>query len=78
MHLVANHTCAVSGATARGTTYCLAHHLRPVDGGFENLMMVIRYDDGYVHAGDAWRFDSRDVQILWTECRPASIEPLSF
>jgi hypothetical protein len=79
MHLVANHTCVIAGDSADGITYCLANHLRPVDGGFENLMMVIRYDDRYARADvDDWRFDSRELQILWTESRPASIERLRF
>jgi hypothetical protein len=79
MHITANHTCTIEGDTARGVTYCLANHLEAVDGGFENVLRVNRFDDRYVREGDgAWRFSARDVHILWTEIHPASIERLRF
>ncbi|HWF52857.1 MAG TPA: nuclear transport factor 2 family protein [Solirubrobacteraceae bacterium] len=78
MHLMANHTCELAADSARGETYCLAHHLRPSGDGWEDLVMVIRYGDRYVRPEDKWRFAARDVRIEWTELRPASVEPLSF
>lgn len=76
MYLVANQTCTVDGDAATGTTYCFANHVAPVGDGFENLQMVIRYDDAYVRDADgAWRFSLRDLNILWTEAHPVSLEP---
>ncbi|MHB1538608.1 MAG: hypothetical protein ACYCUM_10740 [Solirubrobacteraceae bacterium] len=40
--------------------------------------MAIRYADAYTRTPDGWRFMRREVRILWTEVRPASIEPLPF
>ena len=79
MHLVANHTCAVTGNDAQGTTYCNANHLRPSGSGFENLKMTIRYDDRYLRDDEhGWRFTVRDLYILWIEVNPASVETLRF
>jgi hypothetical protein len=78
MHLMANHTCAFEGERARGTTYCLANHVRRAGDGVENLLMAITYGDEYARGGDGWRFAGREVRILWTEVRPASIAPLSL
>jgi ketosteroid isomerase-like protein len=80
MHFVGNHTCAIDGDRATGTTYCLANHLRPAGGdAVENLRMVIRYDDTYARGADGrWRFTARDLTILWTEAVPADVAPLAF
>jgi uncharacterized protein (TIGR02246 family) len=78
MHLMANHSVAFEGERARGTVYCLANHVRPAADGVENLLMAINYGDEYVHGTGGWRFASREVRILWTEVRPASVEPLAL
>lgn len=78
MHLMANHSVAFGGERARGTVYCLANHVRPAGDGVENLLMAITYSDEYAHGADGWRFASREVRILWTEVRPASVEGLAL
>jgi hypothetical protein len=78
MHLMANHSVAFEGERARGTVYCLANHVREADDGVENLLMAITYGDEYAHGASGWRFAGREVRILWTEVRPASIAPLSL
>jgi uncharacterized protein (TIGR02246 family) len=80
MHLVANHRADVRGDEATAVTYCHADHLAPGgDGTVANLHMTIRYDDRCVRGADgAWRFAARDLTILWTERRPATVAPLGF
>jgi ketosteroid isomerase-like protein len=67
-HLVGNVWCTVSRDRGTGEAYCQAHHVRPRtdDAGPVDLILQIRYLDAYVRVGGAWRFASRDVQILWT------------
>jgi len=75
-HLVANHSCSISGAHAEGEVYCEAHHVRadgpvPVD-----VVLTIRYVDTYERGDEGWRFASREVQILWTREVPLTSGPL--
>ena len=39
-------------------------------------MLTIRYLDAYARHGDAWRFASREVHILWTSELPLASGPL--
>lgn len=78
MHLMANHSVALAGERASGSVYCLANHVRPAGDGVENLLMAITYGDEYAHGPGGWRFASREVRILWTEVRPASVAPLAL
>jgi uncharacterized protein (TIGR02246 family) len=65
MHFVGNHIAEISGDTATGVTYCMAHHLRT---DHTDLVMAIRYVDAYVRGIDgAWLIADRHVGILWTE-----------
>lgn len=70
MHLVGNHYVAFDGDDrATGEAYCIAHHLRDVDGVEMDYVMMIRYDDHYVRAGDAWKIKERRLNLLWDEDR---------
>jgi ketosteroid isomerase-like protein len=79
VHVMANHTIDLLPAgRVSGEVYCTAHHLRTVAGtGTEDLVMAIRYTDAYEHGPAGWRFSARRARILWTEQRPASLEPWS-
>lgn len=62
-HFVGNHLVSeLSGDTARGDTYCEAHH---VTGGSDHVL-AIHYEDRYVRSGESWRFGRRDVRIQWS------------
>lgn len=79
LHLMANHSTEITGDSATGETYCLAHHLRPAPGGrVEDLVMMIRYADRYARVDGAWKFAEREVRILWTEVHSASDDPVPF
>jgi ketosteroid isomerase-like protein len=75
-HLVANHWCEVSGATATGEAYCEAHHVRLDDGAAVDVVLTISYVDAYARTEAGWRFASREVQILWTRELPLASGPL--
>jgi ketosteroid isomerase-like protein len=68
-HVMANHTASVEGASARATTYCLAHHLTEEEGqeGGRDTLMLIRYEDELRAGADGWRFARRHVLRQWTE-----------
>ena len=56
--------------TARGETYCLAHHVHEVEGRRVNHVLSIRYLDEYERTVDGWRFAARRLVVDWTEYRP--------
>jgi hypothetical protein len=74
-HLVANHWCSVRGPRATGEVYGQAHHVFERDGQAMDLVLTIRYDDGYVRAAEGWRFATRAVNILWTSEVPVTSGP---
>ncbi|MCW2548822.1 MAG: nuclear transport factor 2 family protein [Mycobacterium sp.] len=73
MHVVANQYIDLSGDSATGETYCLAHHIREVEGkGLMNYVMAIRYLDQYSRADEGWRIAVRELQVEFTEDRPVT------
>jgi 3-phenylpropionate/cinnamic acid dioxygenase small subunit len=71
-HFVGNQTVALDGDSATAETYCLAHHLHPVDGRWSNFIMSIRYADRCVREAAGWRFAERVLTVDWTEERPVT------
>jgi hypothetical protein len=64
-HVVGNHRVELVGDTATGDVYCEAHHV----GGGRDRVFSIRYADSYRRTPAGWRFEHRDVNVLWiTEC----------
>jgi uncharacterized protein (TIGR02246 family) len=73
LHVVANHYAAIDGDTASGETYCLAHHVRDVEGqGPMDYVMAIRYLDAYRRTDEGWRIERRELQVEFTEDRPVT------
>jgi uncharacterized protein (TIGR02246 family) len=69
-HLVGQNLAEISGETAHGETYCLAHHIIESDeGGHDNHVMAIRYMDRYRKAAGRWLFAERRLVVDWTETR---------
>lgn len=74
MHLVGNHYVEFHGdSAASGQAYCVAHHLREVDGVEKDYVMMIRYDDDYVNVDGQWRIAKRTLNLLWDEDRPTKL-----
>jgi uncharacterized protein (TIGR02246 family) len=72
LHVVANHYSDITGDTATGETYCLAHHVRDVDGQAMDYVMAIRYLDAYVRTDEGWKLSTRELQVEFTEDRPVT------
>ena len=57
---------------AMGRVHCLAHHYQRTSNGPVDLVMMIRYIDGYDRTVDGhWLIADRQVVIDWTELHPA-------
>jgi SnoaL-like domain len=62
----------VDGVGAIGRVHCLAHHYQRTSNGPVDLVMMIRYLDGYHRVVDGnWLIAERQVVIDWTELHPA-------
>ncbi len=73
LHVVANHYADIDGDTATGETYCLAHHVRDVEGqGDMDFVMAIRYLDRFRRTDEGWRIERRELQVEFTEDRPVT------
>ena len=77
LHVVANHVVELDGDVASGVTYCLAHHVRDVEGpdgvtGPFDYVMAIRYLDRFVRTDEGWRIAQRHLQVEFTEDRPVT------
>jgi hypothetical protein len=60
------------GVGATGRVHCLAHHYQRTSNGPVDLLMMIRYLDGYDRADDgSWLISDRQVVVDWTELHPA-------
>ena len=72
VHDIANHTAQVDGDLAMAVTMAFAHHLEAdVEGGWTDRVLAIRYRDILRRHDGRWELARRDLQILWTEHRPA-------
>jgi ketosteroid isomerase-like protein len=59
----------IEGNTAKGESYCIAHHLT-VDGEKRMLMVAsIRYLDTFSKENGAWLFAQRKLMVDWTDTR---------
>ena len=71
-HFNGQSTVTISGATATGETYCLAHHVS-VEGDERTIMIAsIRYEDTFTKSDGTWLFSERRLYVDWTDTRPIS------
>jgi hypothetical protein len=68
-HFNGQSTVRLSGDTAGGESYCIAHHLTVADDKCTLMLASIRYLDDFVKIGGAWRFARRKLMVDWTETR---------
>ncbi len=67
MHFVHNNQVWIDGDTARGETYCVAHHLtRESDTRASNYIMYIIYENEYRKESGTWRFSRRKLNLRWS------------
>jgi len=55
--------------SAKGITYCLAHHLNVVEGVQKLMVASIRYEDEFSYANGSWLFSKRKLFVQWIENR---------
>ena len=68
-HFNGQSTVEIEGNTAKGESYCIAHHLT-VDGEKRTLMVAsIRYLDTFSKENGAWLFAERKLMVDWTDTR---------
>jgi ketosteroid isomerase-like protein len=69
-HFVGQSTIlTLTGNSATGEAYTMAHHLT-VNGGKRSLMVAaLRYDDTFVKQDGSWRFAERKLYVDWIEER---------
>ncbi|MCX4094667.1 nuclear transport factor 2 family protein [Nocardia sp. alder85J] len=71
-HLVGNTSYRITGTTAEGEVYCIAHHLVDGPDGTSDLALYLRYLDHYRRdAAGGWLIESRQGIVQWSERRPA-------
>jgi ketosteroid isomerase-like protein len=71
-HFNGQSTVEIEGNTAKGESYCLAHHLT-VDGEKRTLMVAsIRYLDIFTKQNGIWLFAVRKLMVDWTDTRPSA------
>jgi hypothetical protein len=68
-HFNGQSSVEIEGSTAKGESYCIAHHLT-VDGDNRTLMVAsIRYLDTFGKESGAWLFAERKLMVDWTDTR---------
>lgn len=69
-HEVHNQSISIEGGKATGETYCTASHLlnEPKDGA-QLMVWHVRYQDMFGKQDGRWVFQSRKLEIDWTEMR---------
>ena len=74
LHLVGNRLYELSGDTASGRVYCVAHHIDDNGAVPVDRVLYIRYRDKYRRGrGAEWLFEERSVEIEWSQCSFAEI-----
>jgi hypothetical protein len=72
-HFNGQSTVVLDGDRATGESYCIAHHLRQVDGQRTLMIASIRYLDEFAKQADgSWLFAERRLMVDWTETRPSN------
>jgi hypothetical protein len=74
MHFNGQITINISGDSATGEVYCLAHHLWTENGKRILMIMGIRYYDTYVRKNNNWLFAKRKLIFDFIDKRPSTSE----
>lgn len=74
MHFNGQSTIHISGDSATGEEYCMAHHLWTENGTRMLMVMGIRYYDTYIRKDNTWLFAKRKLIFDWVDKRPSTSE----
>ena len=69
-HLLGQQVLSGGPDTARGVTYCQAHHLLVEGDVRTDRVMHIRYLDDFARTPQGWRIRHRRLITAWTDDRP--------
>lgn len=72
MHFNGQSTVELYGDSAKGETYCLAHHLWVEKGQRMLMVMGIRYYDTFVRINGQWFFAKRQLIFDWVDRKPSN------
>ena len=70
MHMIGNQLGDWQGDTWQGETYCLASHVREVDGVARNWELAIRYQDTIKLVDGEYKYTRRFLKVVWESNRP--------
>ena len=73
----ATYRVAKDAVTTSGEVACIAHHLVVTGSEARDLVWMIRYHDDYRCVAGRWLFARREIEMLWSEERPADPPPLA-
>jgi uncharacterized protein (TIGR02246 family) len=74
MHMVHNDLVWIDGDTARGETYCVAHHLtQESETAASDYIMSIIYDNQYRKLDGRWYFSHRKLNLRWSKTEKVDI-----
>lgn len=74
MHMVHNDMVWIDGDTARGETYCVAHHLtKQSDTEASDYVMYIVYDSKYRKVDGRWQFSHRKLNLRCSQTQMVNI-----
>lgn len=65
LHFNAQNSVTLEGTSARGITYCMAHHLTLEEGHRKLMIATIRYQDKFVKLQERWLFEQRKLFVDW-------------
>lgn len=70
-HFNGQSTVTLTGDTATGESYTIAHHLFTADGERRIMIASLRYLDTFAKIDGAWYFKERNLIVDWSETRPS-------
>ncbi|MGU3586872.1 nuclear transport factor 2 family protein [Rhodococcus sp. C26F] len=72
-HAVHQRVIDVTGDTATGWVYCLAHHLYQSRDGMRDNAIAIRYQDTYRHVDGRWQIARRELIVDLIDDHPVTV-----
>lgn len=72
-HLIGQQTVNITGGTASGEVYCMAHHIYLRGEEYRDNVMAVRYLDDYERGPADWVFTRREPVVVFSEDRPVRV-----
>lgn len=72
-HLIGQQTVSITGDTAVGEVYCMAHHIYLRGEEHRDNLMAVRYLDAYERDAAGWVFTRREPVVVFSEDQPVRV-----